>query len=74
MSDSISKATYFISFSSGIRVTGSERDNGMPCYDRFPSQSDEFDEIEEVVEEYSLAPLFQRIHISGDDTSGVSLV
>ena len=55
-------------------MTGSERDNGMPCYDRFPSQSDEFDEIEEVVEEYSLAPLFQRIHISGDDTSGVSLV
>ena len=44
----------------------------MPHYDRFPSESDEFDEIEEVKEEYSLAPLFQRIHISGEDTTGVN--
>lgn len=57
--------------SSGIRVAGTERDNGVPHYDRFPSQNDEFDEIEEVMEEYSMAPLFQRIHISGDDTTGV---
>ena len=59
-------------FSSGIRAAGSERENGMPHYDRFPSESDEFDEIEEVKEEYSLAPLFQRIHISGEDTTGVN--
>ena len=52
-------------------MSGSERENGMPHYDRFPSQNDEFDEIEEVKEEYSLAPLFQRIHISGEDTTGV---
>ena len=40
--------------------------------ERFPSQiEDEFDEIEELKEEYSNAPLFQRIHTSGDDTSGV---
>jgi len=35
---------------------------------------DEFDEIEEVKEEYTKAPLFQRIHTSGDETTGVSNV
>ncbi|XP_052803791.1 AMP deaminase 2-like isoform X3 [Mya arenaria] len=49
----------------------SERENGIPLLERFPSQiEDEFDEIEEVKEEYINAPLFQRIHISGEDTSG----
>ncbi|XP_052254330.1 AMP deaminase 2-like isoform X2 [Dreissena polymorpha] len=53
--------------------TGSERENGFPSsLHRFPSQSeDAFDEIEEVKEEYNKAPLFQRIHISGEETSGV---
>lgn len=41
--------------------------------ERFPSNiEDEFDEIEEIKEEYINAPLFQRIHISGEETTGVS--
>ena len=60
-----------------FRAGPSERENGGPPgfpghLERFPSViEDEFDEIEEVKEEYINAPLFQRIHISGEDTSGV---
>lgn len=62
------------SVSGSFRLSGSERENGHPLLERFPSQiEDEFDEIQEVLEEYDNAPLFQRIHITGEDTAGVPL-
>ncbi|XP_060592630.1 AMP deaminase 2-like isoform X2 [Ruditapes philippinarum] len=54
--------------------SGGDRD-GHSHLERFPSQiEDEFDEIAEVIEEYDNAPLFQRIHITGEDTSGIHTV
>lgn len=69
------RTTFFPLNSSGsFRVAGSERENGFTHIERFPSTiEDEFDEIEEVKEEYINAPTFQRIHISGDETTGVSI-
>ena len=40
---------------------------------KFPFFEDSFSEFPEVKEEYDLAPDFQRINISGEDTSGVDL-
>ena len=60
-------------YSSGsFRHTSSSERDGHSHLERFPSQiEDEFDEIAEVIEEYDNAPLFQRIHITGEDTAGV---
>lgn len=38
---------------------------------KFPFVEDTFSEFPELKEEYDLAPDFQRINISGEDTSGV---
>lgn len=40
---------------------------------KFPFFEDTFSEFPEVKEEYDLAPDFQRINISGEDTSGVHI-
>ncbi|XP_052061287.1 AMP deaminase 2-like isoform X7 [Mytilus californianus] len=46
------------------------RDSNTP---KFPFFEDTFSEFPEVKEEYDLAPDFQRINISGEDTSGVHI-
>ncbi|XP_069115026.1 uncharacterized protein [Argopecten irradians] len=54
-----------------------ERDNGVHAPVNRVSSFDVdnvFMEFPEVQEEYDLAPDFQRISISGEDTSGVSLI
>lgn len=51
------------------KETKRERDLSTP---KFPFYEDTFSEFPEVKEEYDLAPDFQRINISGEDTSGVN--
>ncbi|XP_069115027.1 uncharacterized protein [Argopecten irradians] len=63
--------------SAGGSARSHERDNGVHAPVNRVSSFDVdnvFMEFPEVQEEYDLAPDFQRISISGEDTSGVSLI